>query len=197
MPGTAESILKTINKIKSTNLDNPCFGSSLCGSIFALSVGCMTYFRFPSSISKVSQERGEKWGAGAEKLLLIILYLLHSLPNCFLRAGSLAVAALSYNIPSPAPFTHPPDCLSERRTSNPPLSCLAEKQFFHPFKPGGQMIMLSPGTFTWIYQRIFSTKARVSLSVIPLPCTERTKSFSNFVRKRKSKETKRSWMQEF
>lgn len=139
---------------------------------------------------------GREVGGEAVKLLLIILCLLHSLPNCFLRAGSLAVAALSYNIPSPAPFTHPSACLSERRTSNPPLSCLAEEQFFHPLAAWRPDDNAKPWTFTWIHQRIFSTKARVSLSVIPLPCTERPESFSNFVRKRKSKETKRGWMRE-
>lgn len=108
--GTTRPVLKTINKIKSTNLDKLRFGSGLCGSIFALSVGCMTYLRFPSSISKVSQERGEE--VGAEKLLLIILCLLHPLLNCFLRAGGLAGRwRLSATTFPPQPV-HSPFCLS-------------------------------------------------------------------------------------
>lgn len=130
--GTTRPILKTINKIKSTNLDKLCFGSGLCGSIFALSVGCMTYLHCPYSISKVSQERGEE--VGAENLLLIILCLLHPFLNCFLRASGSVVAALSYNIPTPArSLTLLPVSLFEENLKFPPPPCLEEKQFFHRF----------------------------------------------------------------
>lgn len=88
----------------------------------------------PLSLQHLKGLTGEGRGGGGKKLLLIILYLLHPLLNCFLRAGGLAGGGGSQLQHShPSPFTHPSACLSERRTSNHPLSCLAEKQFFHRF----------------------------------------------------------------
>lgn len=55
-----------INKIKSTNLDKLRFGSGLCGSIFALSVGCMTYLP-PLSLQHLKGLTGEGRGGGGRK----------------------------------------------------------------------------------------------------------------------------------